>query len=176
MAPTVRAFAPADAAAVLDLVLAIQQREYGLPVTRADQPDLCDVPAHYQRGAGGFWVAEAGGRIVGTLGLLDIGGGQGALRKMFVAADWRGAAHGVAAALLAALRGHCAGRGVQAVYLGTTEAFRAAHRFYEKQGFAPIDAAALPPAFPRMAVDTRFYAWTAGAAPSVDGPAVRPPA
>ena len=162
MVAPVRPFATADAGAVLDLVLAIQQQEYRLPVTRADQPDLVDVPAHYQRGAGGFWVAEADGRVVGTLGLLDIGGGQGALRKMFVAAAWRGAAHGVAAALLAALLAHCAAHGVRSVWLGTTEAFLAAHRFYEKQGFVPVDPAALPPAFPRMAVDTRFYAWHAG--------------
>jgi hypothetical protein len=34
---------------------------------------------------------------------------------------------------------------------------RAAHRFYERNGFDEIDARALPASFPRMAVDTRFY-------------------
>ena len=41
--------------------------------------------------------------------------------------------------------------------LGTTDAFLAAHRFYEKHGFSRIDRDALPAAFPVMAVDTRFY-------------------
>ena len=41
--------------------------------------------------------------------------------------------------------------------LGTTEAFRAAHRFYEKSGFRRVESATLPDAFPRMKGDTRFY-------------------
>jgi N-acetylglutamate synthase-like GNAT family acetyltransferase len=34
----------------------------------------------------------------------------------------------------------------------------AAHRFYAKHGFARIDAAELPPSFPLMSVDSRFFA------------------
>ena len=47
--------------------------------------------------------------------------------------------------------------GFRSVYLGTTEAFRAAHRFYEKNGFSEIEKGELPPAFPVMPVDSRFY-------------------
>jgi hypothetical protein len=43
------------------------------------------------------------------------------------------------------------------LYLGTTERFLAAHRFYEKNGFARVDPASLPKAFHRMSVDTRFH-------------------
>ena len=43
------------------------------------------------------------------------------------------------------------------MYLDTTERFVAAHRFYEKQGFDPVDPADLPASFPRMSVDSRFY-------------------
>jgi hypothetical protein len=46
---------------------------------------------------------------------------------------------------------------VRDIFLGTTGKFLAAHRFYEKNAFTEIDAAELPPAFPRMAVDTKFY-------------------
>ena len=49
-------------------------------------------------------------------------------------------------------------RGLRHIVLGTTAAFLAAHRFYEKHGFVQIDERALPAEFPRMAVDTRFYA------------------
>jgi hypothetical protein len=46
---------------------------------------------------------------------------------------------------------------VKDVYLGTTEKFLAAHRFYERNGFQQIAANELPPSFPRMALDSRFY-------------------
>ena len=154
---TIASFAPGDEAAVADLILAIQQAEFGVAITLADQPDLMQIPAFYQQGAGGFRVARAGARIVGTIALQDIGGGDGALRKMFVAADYRGAAFGVGGRLLEGLLADAGRGGLKRVYLGTTEAFKAAHRFYEKNGFALVDRGALPPAFPVMAVDTRFY-------------------
>jgi hypothetical protein len=34
----------------------------------------------------------------------------------------------------------------------------AAHRFYERNGFLRLAPADLPAAFPRMPVDTQFYA------------------
>lgn len=150
-------FEPCRAAAVLDLVLSIQQDEFGLPVSAGSQPDLADIPRSYQAGHGNFWTALAAGQVVGTIGLLDIGPGHAALRKMFVAAPWRGSGHGVAQRLLDTLQRWCRERGVGEVWLGTTEKFLAAHRFYEKNGFVRIEAGALPRRFPVMAVDTRFY-------------------
>jgi hypothetical protein len=46
---------------------------------------------------------------------------------------------------------------VRDLFLGTIDAFVAAHRFYERNGFVQIPAADLPEAFPLMGVDTRFY-------------------
>lgn len=43
------------------------------------------------------------------------------------------------------------------LYLGTVDAFKAAHRFYEREGFKEIEAAELPADFPRMPIDTKFY-------------------
>jgi N-acetylglutamate synthase-like GNAT family acetyltransferase len=109
---------------------------------------------------GNFWVALDGGEVVGTVGLLDIGDRQGALRKMFVKGTHRGANHGVARSLLAELLAWCRSRGYREVFLGTTEKFLAAHRFYEKNGFEAVPRASLPEAFPVMQVDTRFYRLT----------------
>lgn len=148
-------YADADRQGVLDLICTIQREEFQLPITAADQPDLLDVPGYYRRGCGGFWVARAGARVVGSIALLDIGGGQGALRKMFVARDWRGS--GVALALLGVLSDWCVEQGVVELFLGTTTKFLAAHRFYEKQGFTRVGKSGLPPAFPVMAVDSVFY-------------------
>jgi len=144
-----------DRDAVAALIVGIQRGELGVPITLDDQPDLQDVPAFYGRGDGGFWVARDGADVVGTIGLLDQG--APALRKMFVRADRRGAAHGVARGLLEALLAHARARGLRAITLGTRPEMIAAHRFYERAGFVRIDLAALPPGFPRMQVDSVFY-------------------
>ncbi|GBQ33840.1 GNAT family N-acetyltransferase [Gluconacetobacter azotocaptans] len=153
----IRRFVPADAQGVMGVILPIQREEFGIPITAEDQPDLHSIPSFYQSGVGDFLVAEEGGHVVGTVGLKDIGAGQAALRKMFVAPAWRGREHGVAQALLQNMLGHARGRAVRDIFLGTTDAFAAAHRFYEKNGFRRIDPRSLPGSFPRMAVDTRFY-------------------
>jgi len=142
---------------IADLIVPIQREEFDLPVTLADQPDLLDIPGFYQTGGGNFWVALAGERVVGTLSLLEIGNGQGALRKMFVHAEFRGAQQGVAALLLKTLFAWSDAKALREIYLGTTAKFLATHRFYEKNGFREIAKSELPPAFPVMAVDTRFY-------------------
>lgn len=154
---TIRPYQADDAAGVVDTILPIQQQEFGIAIALADQPDLQDIPGFYRRGAGEFWVAGADGQVVGTIALLDLGEGRAALRKMFVAAAWRGREHGVAAALLQGLLDHCRAHALHTVLLGTTDKFLAAHRFYEKHGFVPVARTELPATFPVMAVDTRFY-------------------
>jgi N-acetylglutamate synthase-like GNAT family acetyltransferase len=160
----VRPFAAGDAAAVLALILSIQRGEFGLPVTAADQPDLTDVSGFYQTGAGQFWVTERKGVLVGTIGLKDIGLQENgrravALRKMFVGPEARGAS-GVAGPLLETAIGHARARDIAGIWLGTTDRFLAAHRFYEKHGFDRVEPGTLPDSFPRMAVDTVFYRLT----------------
>ncbi len=102
-------------------------------------------------------MALAAGDVVGTIALVDIGDGRGALRKMFVREAHRGKDAGVAAKLLETLLAWAKARGMAEIYLGTTAKFLAAHRFYEKNGFIEIPAAELPATFPRMVVDTKFY-------------------
>ena len=158
MSVRVEPFRPGLEAAVLDLILPIQQREFGVPITAADQPDLASIPAVYQQGRGGFWVGlEDDGAVVGTLGLIDFGTG-GALRKMFLRADQRGT--GLAQALLETLLGQARTGALPGIWLGTLPQMTAAHRFYEKHGFTRIAPEALPPAYPRMPVDTVFYGRT----------------
>ena len=158
-------FEPTYAGAVLDLVVSIQRGEFGLDITSAQQPDLHDIPGFYRNGCGDFWIAVEDGRVVGTIALLDIGDRQGALRKMFVHRDVRGPAAGTASRLLEALLAHAGRAALRELFLGTTERFVAAHRFYRKHGFAEIDRRDLPPAFPVMHVDTRFFHRVVGAAP-----------
>ena len=142
---------------VVALILPIQSQEFGIAITAEQQPDLSEIEQYYQRGTGDFWLALAGNRVVGCIGLKDIGQQQVALRKMFVARDYRGKQHGVANALLNTVLGHASQRKLTDIWLGTTDKFVAAHRFYEKNGFRDVSANSLPPAFPLMSVDTKFY-------------------
>jgi len=144
-------------ASVLNIILSIQREEFEIPVSLADQPDLLDIAGFYRKGNGNFWVALVDAQVVGTISLLDIGNDQGALRKMFVAAPFRGSTHGVALHLLETLLNWCRLKDTREIYLGTTSKFLAAHRFYEKNGFTEIEQIHLPAAFPIMAVDTKFY-------------------
>ncbi len=153
----IAAYTSAHQSAVIDVILPIQRDEFGFGVSVEDQPDLLEIPSFYQSGGGGFWVALDGPSVVGTIGLRDIGNSQGALRKMFVKASHRGHPFGVARKLLDHLVAASEENAIADVFLGTTERFLAAHRFYEKHGFKLIADADLPTAFPRMAVDTRFY-------------------
>lgn len=150
-------FEPRYQSGVASVILPIQQEEYGMDITLQDQPDLLNIPSFYQRNAGNFWLAINGEEVVGTIALLDISNGQGALRKMFVKAPFRGGGAGVALSLLEAQRRWCKSHGVKEVFLGTTAKFLAAHRFYEKNGFAEIQRSHLPPRFLVMSVDTKFY-------------------
>ena len=153
----VRPLVDKDVEEVRRLVLGIQNGEFGVPITLEAQPDLVDPAGYFRHGAGDIWVAELAGEVVGVIALIDIGAGDGALRKMFVRADARGAGLGAAKALLDGLRAHARAAGLRHIYLGTIEEFRAAHRFYEKHGFRLVPEADLPESFPLMGADTRFY-------------------
>jgi N-acetylglutamate synthase-like GNAT family acetyltransferase len=142
---------------VVDLILEIQRMEFGFDIRAEDQPDLLDVQNFYLSGAGGFWLALEQNVLVGTIALRDIGNRQGALRKMFVREAFRGREHSVAKTLLSALIKSAQASGLEEIYLGTTERFLAAHRFYEKHGFMQVAPDELPTSFPRMSLDTRFY-------------------
>jgi GNAT superfamily N-acetyltransferase len=143
--------------AVIDLILPIQQKEFNVPVTIQDQPDLQNIPSFYKRGNGNFWIALEEDVVVGTIGQIDFGKDQVALRKMFVHRDHRGKENGVAQLLLDELKNWCKRKGVKSIFLGTIDSMHAAHRFYRKNGFTELLKTELPEAFPLMRVDNTFF-------------------
>jgi GNAT superfamily N-acetyltransferase len=142
---------------VINLILNIQQNEFNIQIKKEDQPDLCDIPEFYQKNRGNFWVALSDDRVVGTVSLLDIGSNQSALRKMFVQKEFRGKAFNIAEGLLIKLLDWSQKNKINEIFLGTTDKFLAAHRFYEKNKFIKIPKENLPASFPIMKVDTIFY-------------------
>ena len=142
---------------VADLILHIQNAEFGIPITLELQPDLNEIPGFYQTNNGNFLIAKIDNKIIGTISLLDIGNRKGALRKMFVDRDHRGKEFGVGQKLLNTLVDWTRQKGFTEIFLGTTEKFTRAQRFYEKNGFKEIEKQELPRAFPVMEVDIKFY-------------------
>lgn len=89
--------------------------------------------------------------------MIDIDDSQLALRKIFVDVNYRGSFLGVAKNLLFDLINWSKLNNVQIVHLGTVDKFKAAHIFYEKNGFIRIDNFDLPTNFPIMEGDNIFY-------------------
>ena len=154
---TIRPYQDGDAQAISDLITNIQRTEFDINITLDEQSDLANINGFYGEGSSGFWVAAAGDKVVGTIALLDITQNDAALRKMFVASDYRGNGLGVAEKLLNHMFDQARMNGIQNIYLGTTPDFKAAHRFYEKHGFVRYSKTDLPPRFPILTVDSWFY-------------------
>ena len=142
---------------VIDLILNIQQNEFGVPVTIKDQPDLLAVENFYCKGLGNFWIATDNEKLIGTIALIDIGNRQSALRKMFVHKDYRGKDKGIGQQLLDQVTGWCREKGIDEIYLGTFDKLQAAQRFYVKNGFIEVEKQSLPASFPLMQVDNMFF-------------------
>ncbi|MEO6314360.1 MAG: GNAT family N-acetyltransferase [Chitinophagaceae bacterium] len=143
--------------AVIQLILNIQQHEFGVPVTIADQPDLLDVRNFYCKGYGNFWLALDDKKLIGSSALIDIGNRQAALRKMFVHADYRGKETRTGQQLMDHIIAWCHAHGIDEIYLGTFETLLAAQRFYIKNGFVQVTKQSLPASFPLMQVDNVFF-------------------
>ena len=142
---------------VADLILQIQKYEFNIPITLEQQPDLNQIPSYYQTNNGNFWIAKNENQIIGTISLLDIGNHQGALRKMFVQQNFRGKEYEIGQKLLDTLIKWARIKGFTEIFLGTTEKFTRAQRFYIKNGFEEVEKQELPESFPVMKVDNKFY-------------------
>ncbi len=143
--------------AVIDLILPIQQKEFNVPATIKDQPDLLNISSFYKKNKGNFWVALHENDVVGTIALVDFSVDQAALRKMFVHSNHRGKEKGVGQQLLDELKNWCKIKGINKLFLGTFKSMHAAHRFYEKNGFVEIKKEKLPSSFPLVHYDNMFF-------------------
>jgi putative acetyltransferase len=86
-----------------------------------------------------FLVARDGsGTAVGCGGIRLLGPGSGEVKRMYVEPSVRGS--GVAAALLRALEEHARGLGITRLLLETGTAQPDAIRFYQREGYEPIEA------------------------------------
>ena len=152
-----RSALPNDLEAIAELVLGIQRGEFGFDIRQQDQPDLVDPGAVFGSGQGCFFVIEFFGRIVACAGLQDCGEGIGQVRKMFVAAPFRGGHFGLAQRLMQRLIVHGREHGFVSLYLGTVSKLERAISFYRKWGFRELPVASLPTQIQVAPVDDRAF-------------------
>ena len=74
---------------IIELILHIQNDEAKINLPLAEQPDLLDIPAYYEKNGGEFWLAVENDTVIGTLALMNKGNGNAVLKKGFVRADYR---------------------------------------------------------------------------------------
>jgi len=141
---------------IIDLVLNIQQKEFNVPITIEDQPDLMQIEDFYFANGGSFWGAFIDGELVGTIALIKFDKKAAAIRKMFVKKEFRGKEYGIAQKLLETLITYCQKNRIDEVYLGTVSILEAALRFYERNHFIRIEKEQLPSKFPLMTADNVF--------------------
>ena len=127
---------------VIDLILHIQNSEAKINLTIEEQPDLLDVPLHYEKNGGAFWIALEKNEVIGTIAFMNYGSGNAVLKKFFVRSDWRNKKMGYALyeKLITCLKDGKYKR----VLLDTPSVATASHRFYEKAGFRKITKENLP--------------------------------
>jgi len=128
---------------VAALILGVQRDDVGLYVPIEEQPELLDIAGAYRDGA--FWVAVAGGDIVGTIGMMRYGD-SGVLKKLFVRADYRGP-DGAAHALYDVALIWAEAQGLAAIFLDTPSVATRSHAFYRRRGFHVASRAELPPTY-----------------------------
>ncbi|XP_067153342.1 N-acetyltransferase 8-like [Apteryx mantelli] len=135
-------WAPALAAAALVLLAAwpLVRSLTTSYVRDALGADLRDIRASYlQAPDSGFWVAEAGGAVVGMVAAVPAAEPAALeLKRMSVRRDQRG--RGIARALAREVLRFAQARGYGAVVLYTSVVQTAAQRLYEGQGFRRVGA------------------------------------
>ncbi len=141
---------------VVELILPIQQEEFGIDISIKDQPDLLNIKEEYIETGGNFWIALADGKVVGTIALVALQDHNGAIKKMFAAKEYRGEKQ-VGKKLLDTLISYCKEQGYERLYLGTVDVLKAAQKFYKKNGFELWEKAKMPQDYHLMDVDTVFF-------------------
>ena len=130
---------------IIDLILYVQNQEWGLGMSIEDQRDLLDINESYLKDKGGFWIAlNESGKFIGSIGLKRIGTDIGVLRRFFVLKEYRGKEHGVGAELYDAFLNFAKENGVSKIILDTPSTAKRAHSFYIKVGFKEIADEELP--------------------------------
>jgi GNAT superfamily N-acetyltransferase len=134
----------------IDKMLSEIANEFDIPISNQSASTTAKLIDEY-------WVALNGNEVIGTVGVLKIENRKAVLKRMFVKKIFRGKEFGVSSLLMQKAFDWCRDENVNYIYLGTMDQFKAAHKFYEKNGFQKISKNTLPTDFVNNPVDDVFY-------------------
>ena len=83
----------------------------------------------------GFWVAQIGGRFVGSVAIQGPTGRENGARLRWLIADPAFHGQGIGRALLRRATQFCRDKGFKSIYLWTFEGLETARKLYELEGF-----------------------------------------
>jgi putative acetyltransferase len=142
----IRAYRDSDLAGVRRLVEAVLT-EFGFAHTVGGiERDLQQIAARYGAragGAGGFWVADSDGAIVGTVAVRPKDGdgdgeaGTCELKRLYLDPGWRG--RGLGQALYEHAESFARAAGYRRIWLDSSRRFAKAHRLYARNGFVLLE-------------------------------------
>ncbi len=152
----IQPFEPNYQTEVITLIEKIQVEEFHILIEEAQRQELQSISKSFGRNNSNYWIALFNEKVIGTIAVIDIGQNAFELRDVFLDRDYRSITD-FAKRLLDTTLVWAKERDVNTIYLGTTLAFRAAHRFYEKHGFQEIPRADMPSYCQPMDCDEKFY-------------------
>lgn len=142
---------------IVNMITEIQKKEFSIAVTAAH--NMCILEAEqtfYYNNLYNFWYAHnKSGTIIGSIGLKRVNEKSAEIKKFFVHQNYRGS--GLAQKLMQILITSAQTHRFQNLFLGTVSVLKAAHRFYEKNGFNKITVNQLPKEFELCDLDSVFY-------------------
>jgi GNAT superfamily N-acetyltransferase len=131
--PAIVPFNASHAAGVLDLIGTIF-REYGMTF---DPPhfdaDLTDIPRYYGERGGRFWVLVDNDRVVGTVAGIPTGHGICEVKRLYLAAEYRG--RGLGRVLMQQMLDWARTSGYRLVVAWSDVRLLTAHVVYDRLGF-----------------------------------------
>ena len=140
--PVIRPGRDADAAGYIALIGACWAEYPGCVMdVDGEVPELRALASYFANRGGALWAAEAGGEIVGVVGVAPGSGPDGGfweICKMYVAREHRGS--GLARALLGEAEQFARAAGAAQLKLWSDTRFERAHAFYARQGYVRTGA------------------------------------
>lgn len=142
---------------IVKFVEAIQVEEFKLPIKSCANQCILNAQTTYNfQDKSFFWyVQDDDGSVIGTIGLKALSANKMELKKFFVLPKYRGKglAHNLHLTAIDAAKE----MSIENLFLGTVNELKAAHRFYEKNGYEQITQDSLPLEFQVGFLDTVFF-------------------
>ncbi|MGH7277065.1 MAG: GNAT family N-acetyltransferase [Candidatus Rokuibacteriota bacterium] len=109
--------------------------EYAMTFDPSDyDADLTDIPGYYGQRGGQFWVLVADARVVGTVAAVPAGDGVCEVKRLYLAAAYRG--RGLGRALMGRMLDWARASGHARAVAWSDARLVTAHGVYERLGFA----------------------------------------